>query len=114
MGPRTGRAACFCAGYSVPGCANPVTWSGAFGRGAGSGRGGRGNRHWYYATGLTGWQRSAMGWNPAQAAPAPYPVRYTQMPPEEEAKAIRNQIEMMEEDIKAAREHLGELEAKPE
>jgi hypothetical protein len=34
------------------------------------------------------------------------------MPPEEEANVIRNQIEMMEEDIKAAQERLGELETK--
>ena len=121
MGSGTGRAAGFCAGYSVPGYANPVSGHGAFGRGAhwmrGSG-GGRGHRYGYYATGLPGWQRSAAGWAPAMHpyttpnAPSPYPVPSFQIPPEEEAKMIRNQIEMMEEDIKAARERLGELETK--
>jgi hypothetical protein len=32
----------------------------AYGRGAGPGRGGRGFRHQYNATGLTGWQRAQM------------------------------------------------------
>ncbi len=50
MGPMTGRAAGFCAGYSVPGYMNPIP-----GRGFGFGRGGFGHRNLYYATGLTGW-----------------------------------------------------------
>jgi len=35
MGPMTGRAAGFCAGYSVPGYANPILGRGWFGRGRG-------------------------------------------------------------------------------
>jgi len=112
MGPRTGRAAGYCAGYSVPGYANPMPGIGAFGGGAGGARGsggGRGHRNWYYATGLTGWSPA----RPPYAAPnAPYPTPFSQIPPEEETKVIRNQIEMMEQDIKAARERLGELETK--
>ena len=51
MGPMTGRAAGYCAGYGTPGFANPVVGRGrfgygvgrGFGRGAGFGRGvGRG------------------------------------------------------------------------
>jgi hypothetical protein len=59
----TGRGAGYCAGYDVPGYANPV---GGRGRGMarggyrpGPGMGGRG-RGWmnmYYATGLPGWAR---------------------------------------------------------
>ena len=58
QGPMTGRAAGYCAGYSVPGFMNPVP-----GQGAGLGRGvwgrGRGYRNWYYATGLPYWARTA-------------------------------------------------------
>ena len=46
MGPMTGRGAGYCAGYSVPGFANPAFGRGlvfGFGRGLGLGfRGGRG------------------------------------------------------------------------
>ncbi|MCK4695414.1 MAG: DUF5320 domain-containing protein, partial [Candidatus Cloacimonetes bacterium] len=43
MGPMTGRAAGYCAGYDVPGFANPVGGRGRFGRGMGQGYGfGRG------------------------------------------------------------------------
>jgi len=45
----------FCAGFGAPGFA-------ARGRRfGGRGPGGRGWRNWYHATGLTGWQRAAMG-----------------------------------------------------
>jgi len=61
---------------------------------------------------LTGWQRAATGWYPGQAgtAPYPYPAPYTQMAPQEEAKTIRSQIEALEDNVKAARARLGELE----
>jgi len=62
MGPMTGRAAGFCAGYGVPGYANPVPGRG-FGMGLGGGRGFGGGRHGrrniYYATGLPGRMRFA-------------------------------------------------------
>jgi hypothetical protein len=50
LGPMTGRAAGYCAGYPVPGFMNPVP---GFGRGFGWGRGwgrgrGRGFRRWYW------------------------------------------------------------------
>ncbi len=75
MGPMTGRAAGFCAGYNMPGYANPIPGRGlgwGFGRGFwgwGGRGGGRGWRHWYYATGLPGWAR--LGYGPAWGMP-PY------------------------------------------
>jgi hypothetical protein len=50
-GPKTGRAAGFCARYPKPGYMSPI-----IGRGLGRNRG-RGHRNWFYATGLTGSQR---------------------------------------------------------
>ena len=47
MGPMTGRAAGYCAGYSVPGFANPVPGYGlGLGYGRGRGRAGRGVFGW--------------------------------------------------------------------
>ena len=67
MGAMTGRAAGFCAGFGMPGHANPAPGQNFgidFGRGrgfGGRGGGGRGYRHMFYATGLPGWLRSG-GW----------------------------------------------------
>jgi hypothetical protein len=70
LGPMTGRAAGYCAGYGMPGFANPIPGRGFWGRGwwwgywgrpwgwpCGWWGRGRGWRHWYYATGLPGWAR---------------------------------------------------------
>jgi hypothetical protein len=64
MGPMTGRAAGYCAGYPAPGFMNPyVGWGRGFGRGLGRGRGfwGRGRGRGFYLTGLPGWAR----WGPS-------------------------------------------------
>jgi len=69
MGPMTGRGAGYCAGYGVPGYANPMPGRGfgmGWGRGGGWG-GGRGWRNMYYATGLPGWAR--YGYAPVWGAP---------------------------------------------
>jgi len=48
QGPRTGRAAGYCAGYGMPGYANPI-WGRGFGRGRGWGFGpGRGRGWWRF------------------------------------------------------------------
>ncbi|MBN1996422.1 DUF5320 domain-containing protein [candidate division KSB1 bacterium] len=54
MGPMTGRAMGYCAGYPHPGYITPGF--GYWGRGFRGG--GRGWSNRYYATGLTGWMRS--------------------------------------------------------
>ena len=50
MGPMTGRGAGFCAGFAVPGYANPIGYGFGFGRG-------RGFSRMFYATGLARWAR---------------------------------------------------------
>ena len=57
MGPMTGRAAGYCAGYSTPGFANPI---GGFGRGRGFWGRGRG---WFGRGRGFGWARSGY-WQP--------------------------------------------------
>jgi hypothetical protein len=109
MGPMTGRATGFCGGYPAPGYMNP-----AFGRGYwGGARGGRGHRHWFYATGLTGWQRA--GGYPAYGTPygvppaAPFAAAMTS---EQEAKILKGQAEYLEDALDGIRKRLDELEAK--
>jgi len=85
-GPMTGRGAGYCAGYGVPGYANPVPGLGS------RCWGGRGWRHWYYATGLPGWAR-AVGY-PLWAV-APF-----QAPPDKEQEA--SFLKMQAENLKAA------------
>lgn len=62
MGPMTGRAAGYCAGYPVAGYMNTYGGRarpyGGFAGGFAGGRGrSRGYRHWFYATGMPGWLR---------------------------------------------------------
>jgi hypothetical protein len=105
MGPMTGRAAGYCAGYDRPGAAHPwfrrgmAWWGGRRG-------GGRGWRHWYYATGLPGWARGyGPGWGefPAYGPPAP-PTR------EEEADMLKAQAEWLQEQLDDIQERLAKVE----
>lgn len=111
MGPMTGRAAGFCAGYPVPGYANPIPRAGgAFGRGFGRG-GGWGWRNQYYATGLTGWQR-AMYPNPVYSPVVPYvaPVAPA-MTGQQEVDILKSQAEYLENSLKEVKERLSEIES---
>ncbi len=106
MGPMTGRGAGYCAGYSVPGYANPWPRAGlgmAWGRGGPMG-GGRGWRHMYYATGLPGWVR--FGAPPVWGAP---PVGAVPTP-EQEAEFLRAQAEQLQAELDAINERLSKLE----
>jgi hypothetical protein len=116
MGPMTGRAAGFCAGYPVPGYMNPVGGRGFWGRGRGFwGRGGgRGWRHWFYATGLPGWARAGYGW-PAWGAAghpyAPYPAPVTPaMTAEQEVAGLKQQAEYFQKALDEIRKRIEELE----
>ena len=118
MGPMTGRAAGYCAGYGVPGFANPIS-GGGFGRGAGFGRGGgRGRRNMFYATGLPGWQRAAYGY-PAygEAAPLGMPYSSPYYPPytpglakEDEINELKCQAEYFEDALEGVKRRMAELE----
>lgn len=106
MGSMTGRAAGYCAGYPVPGFMNRM-----LGRGMGMGRGGWGRRNWYYATGLTGWQRSAYGF-PYWGAPdwnIPYGVPYAPTK-EQEMEMLKNQAKSFEDALAGIQNRLEELE----
>jgi len=106
MGPMTGRAAGYCAGYDVPGYANPIPGRGyglGWGRGWGGGWGrGWRWRNWYYATGLPGWAR--FGYAPAYGPYAPQPTR------EQEAEMLKQQAEWLRGQLDAISKRIAELE----
>ena len=106
MGPMTGRAAGFCAGYRMPGYINSIPGRGfgmGFGRGRGFwGRGGeRGWRNQFYATGIPGW-----AWGGA-----PYTAPYATAPTkEQELDMLKGQAEQFESALGDIRKRLQELE----
>ena len=110
MGPMTGRGAGFCAGYSVPGYMNPMGGRGYWGRGRG---GGRGWRHWYYATGLPGWARAPMG-TPAWGGPV---HAYTPAGPfaptltaEQELDGLKKQAEYFQNALDQLNQRIQQIE----
>ena len=116
LGPMTGRAAGYCAGYPVPGFMNPIGGRGFWGWGRGRG-GGRGWRRWFYATGLPGWQRAAMGMPayggppvPAGQAPPYAPPFAPATTPEQELDALKGQAEYLEDALEGMKKRIEELQ----
>ena len=107
LGPMTGRAAGYCAGYSVPGYANPIPGRGYWGFGRGAFGRGRGYRHWYYATGLPGWARfggyAAYPYTPT----APY---FPQAAPEQELDILKRQAEYFQDALENINKRITEME----
>jgi len=99
----TGRGAGYCAGYAVPGYANPMGGRGfGFGRGMGFGRrGGWGRGRWWGAP---------YGFPyPAMPMTAPYPAEMT---PQQELDLLRQQAEQMNQTMEQINQRIAELEAK--
>ena len=118
-GPMTGRRAGYCTGNPVPGYANPIPGVGFGGRGGGRGGGGRGGggrgwRNWFYATGLTGWQRAA-GVVPGVAPVVP-PVVPLATPPimgrEQEIDLLKRQAEGLAGALEELNRRMAELEGR--
>lgn len=113
MGAMSGRAAGYCAGFGMPGYANPVPGRGfgmGFGRGRGAwgrgfGGGGRGWRHMFYATGQPGWPRFG-----GYAAPYGYSAPYQKPDPETEKQALISQAEALQAELDFIKKRLSEIE----
>ncbi|MBC7333539.1 MAG: DUF5320 domain-containing protein [Actinobacteria bacterium] len=129
LGPMTGRAAGYCAGYPVPGFMNPYggrffgaggrLYAGAFGRG-------RGFRNWYWATGLPGWYRYGIGlpaWGGAVRPPlyppyvyagAPFSPPFSGSAPgidvEQEKNILKEQADFLKQQLGEIEKRLSELE----
>jgi len=120
MGPMTGRAAGFCAGYPVPGYANPVGgrgmgmgWGrgfrgGGFGRGRGFGWAGAGY-------GVPAWGGAA---NPYVGGGAAVPYAYGGAPfapvitPQQELDNLKGQAEYFEDSLDGINKRIEELESR--
>jgi len=103
MGPMTGRAAGFCAGYDRPGYMNPAGGQGYYGRGYGRGMG------FGYGRGLGRGRGYGRGFAPA------YPVAYAPYPAsaqaENEKDYLENELNMLKEDMKHIETRLNEIKA---
>jgi len=105
----TGRAAGYCAGYSVPGFMNPIAgrgfgWGGGRGFGWGRGRGwgrGQGRGQW-------GFGGPGLAW-PGYAAPPPAAVSG-----EQEVQALKQQSEYFEQALGEIRARLDQLQSQQE
>jgi hypothetical protein len=103
MGPMTGRAAGFCAGYPVPGYMNPVGGRGYWGWGRG---GGRGRRNWFYATGFPWWSRA----DQSMWGGVPFELVAPTIKPEQELAGLKQQAEYFQNSLDRITERIAELE----
>jgi hypothetical protein len=108
----TGRRAGYCADYDVPGYANPAPGRGygrGWGRGrgwpwsVGWGRGGRGWRHRFYATGRPRWARGPYAYGPSWEVPPP-------LTKEQELEDLRQEAEWLKSQLDAISQRVGDLE----
>jgi hypothetical protein len=107
MGPMTGRAAGYCAGYAVPGYVNPVGGRGYPGWGRGGG--GRGRRNWFRATGMPGFVRFGAGVPPTYGAGV-YPGVAAAPSRELQIKTLTEQARFLEQQLEEIRAAVAELE----
>jgi len=106
MGPMTGRAAGFCAGYPMPGYANPVGGRGmgmGWGRGRGRGFGrGLGLRHGGYA---------ANAWDMPYSAAMPFAQGVTA---EQEIADLKAQAQYLANSLSAIKQRIEEIQGQQE
>lgn len=110
-GPMSGRGSGFCAGYGMPGYANPAHERGFWQRGAGGffgPAGGRGRRNWFYATGLPGWVR---GLRPRPFGAGLYASGNPEMDKAEELRALKGQADFYESGLAEIKKRITELES---
>jgi len=108
QGAMTGRAAGYCAGYSVPGYMNTGVARGGF-WGTGLRGGGRGYRNIYNATGLTRWQRAA---NVQAAAPAQNVVpAQPVLSKEQRLQVLKTQVENLKKQLENLNNQIKEVES---
>jgi len=108
MGPMTGRAAGYCAGYPVPGFMNPVGGRGygGWGRGGGRGRGfGRG----------FGWAGAGYGypaWGGVVNPNMPYPEQFAPaVTSEQELTGLKQQAKYFQDGLDEIKKRMEELES---
>ncbi|MBU1007003.1 MAG: DUF5320 domain-containing protein [Candidatus Omnitrophica bacterium] len=114
MGPMTGRAAGYCAGYPAPGYMNPISgagWGGFGYGGRGRGRGfswGRGWGRGAYPYGAAYYGVPNAGGYYGALYGSPYNPQITS---KQEADILKDQAKAMQEDIDSINERIKELES---
>ena len=101
LGPMTGRGLGYCAGYRVPGFANPAGYG--LGRGMAWGRGGGGGRGLALRRGRGGFAPPYAGFVPPVAGVFPTAV------PDEET-ALKSHLSVLEQQLSAVKARLQEIE----
>jgi hypothetical protein len=90
---------------------NPIPGRGSWGFGHGRGGlgrgGGRGWRHWYYATGLPGWARIGYGMPAYGMWPMPYDQ---ELAPEAEMEMLKEQSEILKSQLEDIQNRISTLE----
>ena len=111
MGPMTGRGAGYCAGYSVPGYANPVGRGGmGMGMGMGRGRGGGFGRGRGFGWGRAGYGLPAYGGavNPYAYGGVPFAPTVA---PQQELDSLKGQAEYLEDALDGIKKRIEELDS---
>lgn len=104
MGPMTGRAAGYCAGYDRPGFANPYVRGGfGYGFGRGLGRGFRGGFGRGFGRGF--------GYYPVVPFYYGAPVNWSAPTKEQELDVLKQQAENFEQNLTDIRKRIEELES---
>ncbi len=109
MGPMTGRAAGYCAGYGVPGYMNPIPGRGygmGFGRGLGLGfRGG------FRLGGYAGVPYTVPAYPYGSAVPQFGAAYAPAIDPQQEADMLKGQVEYFEDALAGIKKRLADLES---
>ncbi len=107
LGAMTGRRAGYCAGYSVPGYANPIGGRGrGFGYGRGFGRGRGRGRGFGRGFGFGGAEYPYAYGNPYAV-----PSYSAHVPPKQEADMLRAEAKAIQEEIDAINRRIKDLES---
>jgi len=109
MGPMTGRAAGFCAGFPVPGYMNPVGGRGYWGWGRGFRGGGFGRGRGF------GWAGAGYGWPAWGDAVNPYAYGGAPSAPimtaEQELTGLKQQADYFQDALDEIKKRIEELES---
>lgn len=106
LGPMTGRAAGYCAGYGVPGYMNTCTGGRGFGYGFGRGFG-RGFRARRFYGGPYG---AGYPVSPFFQDPAADPYAVWQSTPKQELEMLQSQADMLSEQLAGIKKRMEELD----
>lgn len=115
QGPRTGRAAGYCAGMEEPGCVHRGPGFGS-GRGGGRGRGGHGWRHRLRAGGQTTDQQAQSSLHAVESPRTAVSDAGEAMAAANsgEEQRLRREVSTLQQELIAIREHLRQLETRVE